>query len=89
MQTIYSKAACVVVWLGEAEATDGPALEVLKAIYAPWAMFRDPTTGEEIPLFTDQDDASYDASLASRVPDTSFDALAAFLLRPWFSRIWM
>lgn len=88
MQDIYSKAARVVVWLGEAEATDRLALEVLKAIHAPWASVLD-SLGRRIPCFTGQDDASYDASLAARVPDAAFDALAAFLLRPWFSRIWM
>lgn len=88
MQTIYSKAARVVVWLGEAEATDAPALEVLKALNAPYAMFRD-SSGRDIPLFTGQDDASHDASVAAQVPDACFEALAAFLLKPWFSRIWM
>lgn len=88
MQTIYSRAACVVVWLGEAEATDGPALEVLRAIHAPWVTMRD-SYGRNIPLFTGQDEATHDANLAARVPDAYFDALAAFLLRPWFSRIWM
>lgn len=89
MKTIYSQAARVVVWLGEAAATDGMAIEVLKDMYAPWATFRDPTSGRELPLFTGQNDANHDASLAARVPYAYFDALAAFLLRPWFSRIWM
>lgn len=89
MQTIYSQAARVVVWLGEAAPTDDMAMEVLKAMYAPWATFRDPTSGRELPLFTGQNDANHDASLAARVPFAYFDALAAFLLRPWFSRIWM
>lgn len=89
MQTIYSQAARVVVWLGKAAATDDMAMEVLKAMYAPWATFRDPTSGRELPLFTGQNDADHDASLAARVPFAYFDALAAFLLRPWFSRIWM
>ena len=89
MQTIYSQAARVVVWLGEAASTDDMAIEVLKAMYAPWATFRNPISGTELPLFTGQNDANYDASLAARIPFAYFDALAAFLLRPWFSRIWM
>ncbi|KAJ8117395.1 hypothetical protein OPT61_g1386 [Boeremia exigua] len=89
MQAIYSQAARVVVWLGEAADTDAMAVEVLKAIYAPWATYRDPTSGRAIPLFTGQNDANHDANLAGRVPDAYFDALAAFLLRPWFSRIWI
>ncbi|KAJ4982518.1 hypothetical protein SVAN01_11988 [Stagonosporopsis vannaccii] len=88
MQAIYSNAACVVVWLGEAEATDGPALEVLKAINAPWASICDPQ-GRNIPIFTGQNNANHDATVAARVSDKGFDALAAFLLRPWFSRMWI
>jgi hypothetical protein len=88
MQTIYSNAARVLVWLGEAEATDEVALAVLKAVNGPWAMFRDLDVGE-IPLFIGPNHANHDAELAARVPDIAFDALAAFLLKPWFSRIWM
>jgi hypothetical protein len=51
-------------------------------------MFRD-SSGKEIPLFTPQNHENHDASLAARLPDVAFDALAAFLLKPWFSRIWM
>ncbi|KAJ8118304.1 hypothetical protein OPT61_g689 [Boeremia exigua] len=89
MQTIYSEAACVIVWLGEAEATDTRALELLKMINAPWATFTHPSHQVEIPLFTGQDTASHDALVAAQVPDAWFDALAAFLMRPWFSRIWI
>jgi hypothetical protein len=88
MQTIYSSAARVVVWLGEAEATDGLALDVLKAINAPWAMCRD-SNRHQISFFYGQNHAVHDAMLAAQVSDASFDALAAFLLKPWFSRIWM
>lgn len=88
MQNIYSSAACVVVWLGETAETDAAALEVLKMINAPWATFR-LSCGRDIPLFTGQNDAAHDAEVSARVPNTYFDALAAFLLRPWFSRIWM
>jgi hypothetical protein len=88
MQTIYSNAARVVVWLGEAETTDELALEVLKAINGPWAMYRD-SYGREIPLWTGHNTANHDARLAAQIPDAAFDALAAFLLKPWFSRIWM
>ena len=35
MRTIYSRAACVLVWLGEAEATDDIALLLLKIMNAP------------------------------------------------------
>jgi hypothetical protein len=88
MQTIYSNAARVVVWLGETESTDELALGVLKAIDAPWAMFRD-SDGQASPLFFGQDSADHDARLAAQISDAAFDALAAFLLKPWFSRIWM
>ena len=35
MRTIYSRVACVLVWLGEAEATDDIALLMLKIMNAP------------------------------------------------------
>jgi starch phosphorylase len=84
MNQIYSEAECVVVWLGGAEETDGLALELLKEIYKPWAGSTDITI-----LETGQDALAYDAYLSPRVPQAYFNALAAFLSRPWFSRIWM
>jgi len=84
MDKIYTEAECVVVWLGEAQATDTLALELLKEIHAPWA------TSDDIPILENGKGAlSHDAILAQRMPQPYFDALAAFLLRPWFSRIWM
>jgi hypothetical protein len=88
MQEIYSKAECVIVWLGEADNTVEPALKLLKEINAPWATMTD-HEGREIPLFTGGDHQSHDAFVAGYVPDSYFDALAGFLLRPWFGRIWM
>jgi hypothetical protein len=88
MQEIYSRAACVVVWLGEADEAIKPALRLLKEINAPWATMTD-HQGREIPLFTGGDHQSHDAYVAGYVPDSYFDALAGFLLRPWFGRIWM
>ncbi|KAF9701330.1 hypothetical protein EKO04_000445 [Ascochyta lentis] len=88
MKQIYSEAKCVVVWLGEAAATDRVALELLKTINAPWATFYDKSVGK-LPLFTGQDTSGHDATVAALVPDFCFDALAAFLLRPYFSRIWI
>jgi len=84
MDKIYTEADCVVVWLGEAQATDTLALELLKEMHAPWA------TSDDIPILENGKDAlSHDAMLAQRMPQPYFDALAAFLLRPWFSRMWM
>jgi hypothetical protein len=87
MQEIYSSAECVVVWLGPADPSDAPALELLKTIYAPWATFRH--NGRDLPLFTGTTPQGQDAELGAKVPDAYFDALAAFLMRPWFSRIWI
>ncbi|KAJ4984360.1 hypothetical protein SVAN01_10133 [Stagonosporopsis vannaccii] len=84
MREIYSKADCVVVWLGEAEATDGMALQFLKEIYAPWV-----GATEQQRLMPGQGVLTHDVYLYQRVPQASFEALAAFLLRPWFSRIWI
>lgn len=84
MDRIYTEAECVVVWLGEAEATDGLALKCLKNINARW------TDSKDIPILpTGQDALDYDAWLSPKLPQEQFDALAAFLLRPWFSRMWM
>lgn len=88
MQKIYSQAACVVVWLGEAEETDEMALELLKMMNAPWATVTD-DRGRKVPLFTGSNAEDHDAYVAQQVPQRYFDALAAFLMRPWFSRIWM
>lgn len=88
MLEIYSEAACVIIWLGEAHETDAPALSLLKTINAPWATFRDPE-GREIPLFEGADQTQHDALVAAQVPPAYFDALAKFLLRPWFGRIWV
>ena len=82
MDKIYTEAECVIVWLGEAQATDEMALEFLKVIHA----YRDVQNPH---LSTDQVVFNLDARLAPIVPQECFDALAAFLLRPWFSRIWM
>ncbi|KAG9186354.1 hypothetical protein G6011_02910 [Alternaria panax] len=84
MDQIYSKAECVVVWLGEAEATDKMALELLKEIHVPWANCTD------IPIMeTGALALQYDAYFSARVPQAYWNALAAFLLRPWFSRVWI
>lgn len=84
MDKIYTEAECVVVWLGEAEATDGLALKCLQNINARWA----DSKGDPI-LPTGQVALDYDAWLSPKLPQEQFDALAAFLLRPWFSRMWM
>ena len=79
MDRIYTEAESVIVWLGEAEATDELALELLKTVHA-----------KNIPLLPRARQVSEcDAYLASNVPQKHFNAMAAFLLRPWFSRVWM
>lgn len=84
MDQIYSEAECVVVWLGEAEATDQMALWVLKELYLPWA------DSTDIPIMeTGERALVLDGYHATNVPQAYWNALAAFLLRPWFSRIWM
>jgi len=84
MDEIYTEAECVIVWLGDAEATDGLALEFLKTIHAHWA------DSEDSPAMpADQEVLEYDVYLSPLVSRNSFHALATFLLRPWFSRMWM
>jgi hypothetical protein len=88
MREIYEKAECVVVWLGEGDETDSLALSLLKTINQPWATFKD-AYGREIPLFTGGNEQQHDALVAAQAPYAYFDALAKFLLRPWFGRIWI
>ena len=76
MDKIYTEAECVIVWLGEAQATDEQALEFLRVIHN----YREDGDLDEYDNF-DRD--------AYLVAQKCFDALAEFLLRPWFSRIWM
>jgi Mg2+ and Co2+ transporter CorA len=84
MDQIYSEAECVIVWLGEAEATDEMALWVLKELHLPWA------DSTDIPVIeTGERALVLDGYYATHVPQAYWSALAAFLLRPWFSRIWM
>jgi hypothetical protein len=85
MDRIYAEAECVVVWLGEAQATDGLALDFLKTIHSHLA-----AASRGIPLLeTGHDALALDAHLCAKLPQEYFNALAAFLLRPWFSRVWM
>lgn len=84
MDQIYSRADCVVVWLGEAKATDRLAVDVLRLIHVVWA-----STPKVSHLDHSRDVLAHDAWLSSNVPQVSWNALAAFLLRPWFSRMWM
>lgn len=88
MQEIYSKASCVVIWLGPSHPTDAAAIKFLKIINQPWATITGPY-GRKIPLFTNQDAPAHDAEIGAKVADSYFDALAMFLMRPWFSRIWI
>ncbi|KAF2996303.1 Non-essential glycogen phosphorylase [Curvularia kusanoi] len=88
MRSVYTQAACVVVWLGESAATDEKALELLKMLNAPWATIKD-SRGRDIPLFQGGNEADHDAYVAAQVPSSYFDALAVFLMRPWFSRVWI
>jgi len=82
MDKIYTEAECVIVWLGEAQATDEMALDLLEVIHT----YREV---ENPDLTADQVNFNWDAYLAPKVGQELFDALAAFLLRPWFSRMWM
>jgi hypothetical protein len=75
MQQIYRLASLVIIWLGPSHPTDELALETLKAINAPWGTCRDP--------------AVWDAHLTSTLPEICYFALATFLSRPWFTRIWI
>ena len=83
MDNIYTEAECVVVWLGDAAATDELALHLLKAVHAYCA-----NPENTLDLSAEEVAFHWDASL-SKVTQEHFDALAAFLLRPWFSRMWM
>ncbi|KAH7385338.1 heterokaryon incompatibility protein-domain-containing protein [Phaeosphaeria sp. MPI-PUGE-AT-0046c] len=86
MQRIYSLAACVVIWLGPSHPTDALAMETLRAIHRPWATF------QGVPLFAwteGENAATHDGRLAQFLPDACYVALATFLMRPWFTRIWI
>ena len=79
MGRIYTEAECVVVWLGEAEETDKNALLLLHWIHEM-----------KVPnLAKFRNAKECDAYLSLTLPEEYLTALAAFLLRPWFSRIWM
>ena len=82
MDKIYTEAECVVVWLGEAQATDELALKLLK-------MMNTYLEVENLDLSTAQPRFNWDAQVVPTVPQVYFNALTAFLLRPWFSRVWM
>ncbi|CAN9310488.1 unnamed protein product [Alternaria sp. RS040] len=81
MDQIYSRADCVVIWLGEAEATDRFAVDVLRLIHVVWA-----STPKVSHLETSRNALAHDAWLSANVPQVFWNALAAFLLRPWFSQ---
>lgn len=86
MQRIYSLASRVIIWLGPPHPTDALAMETLRAIHKPWATY------QGIPLFTwneGENAATHDGRLAQLLPDACYVALATFLMRPWFSRIWI
>lgn len=86
MQRIYSLASLVIIWLGPAHPTDALAMETLRAIHRPWATYKG------VPLFTwneGEDASTHDGRLANFLPDACYVALATFLMRPWFTRIWI
>jgi len=82
MGGVYSAAARVVVWLGEATADSGRALDTLELI------------GRQTEVLDSQYVPSPDAEHPGWVTNCDVDAAAlgpvrALLARPWFSRLWI